>query len=83
MKAVSIHDAKTNLSKYMAAAKQGQRIYFGPRGEPDFELVYRKPTEKKTYRKLGTYKGKIEISPDAFSDEVDQEIAKSIYGDSE
>ncbi len=81
MKTVPIHDAKTNLSKYMVAVKQGQRIFIGPRGEPEFELVLRKPKTKKVYRTLGLAKGKIWIAPDAFSEETDAEIAAQIYGD--
>lgn len=82
MKSVSIHDAKTNLSKYIAAARSGEKIFIGHRGEPEIELVYRKPaTDKKVYRKLGGLKGKIWIAPDAFSRETDEEIAKLMYGE--
>jgi antitoxin (DNA-binding transcriptional repressor) of toxin-antitoxin stability system len=80
MKTVSIHDAKTNLSKYIAAAKRGEKVFIGVRGEPEVELVYHKP-DKKVYRKLGVAKGKIWIAPDAFSKETDEAIAKLMYGD--
>lgn len=81
MKTVSIHDAKTNLSKYIAAAKRGEKIFIGPRGVPEVELVFKKPQATKKYRKLGIAKGKVWIAPDAFSKEVDEEIAKLMYGD--
>lgn len=83
MKTVSIHDAKTNLSKYIAAARAGEQIFIGHRGEPEVELVYRKPESegKKVYRKLGVAKGKIWIAPDAFSRETDEEIARLMLGD--
>ena len=82
MKTVSIHDAKTNLSKYIAAAKQGEQIFIGHRGEPEVELVYRKPGAKeKVYRKLGPLKGRIWLAPDAFSRETDGEIAKRMLGE--
>ena len=82
MKAVTIHDAKTNLSKYIAAAKRGEQIFVGYRGEPEIELVYRKPMHgTKVYRKLGGLKGKIWIGPDAFSRETDEEIARLMHGD--
>lgn len=80
MKAVPIHDAKTNLSKYIAAAKRGEKVFIGNRGEPEIELVYHKP-KTKVYRKLGVLKGKMQVSPDAFSKETDEEIAKLIYGE--
>jgi prevent-host-death family protein len=81
MKTVSIHDAKTNLSKYIAAAKRGEEIYIGSYGKPEVKLVVEKTKETAVYRKLGLYKGKIEVSPDAFSKETDEEIAKMMYGD--
>jgi prevent-host-death family protein len=82
MKTVTIHDAKTNLSKYLEAARHGQKIFIGPRGEPEFEIVHHKPDPaKKVYRKLGPLKGKIWIAPDAFSKETDEEIAKMMYGE--
>ncbi len=65
MKTVSIHDAKTNLSKYIAAAKNGEQIFIGLRGEPEVELVVRKPKPgTKVYRTLGGFKGKIWIADD-------------------
>lgn len=79
MKTVSIHDAKTNLSKYIAAAKQGEQIFIGVRGEPEIELVYRKPKDtEKVYRKLGVLKGKIWIAPDF--DEPDETIDLMLNG---
>lgn len=78
MKAVPIHDAKTNLSKYIAAAKRGEKIFIGKRGEPEVELVYHE-TKPTTYRKLGVLKGKMQVSNDAFSKETDEEIAKLMY----
>jgi antitoxin (DNA-binding transcriptional repressor) of toxin-antitoxin stability system len=81
MKSVTIHDAKTNLSRYIAAAKRGEQIFIGNRGEPEIELVYHKPLNNtKVYRKLGGLKGKIWIAPDAFSRETDEKIAKQLYG---
>ncbi len=72
MKTVTIHDAKTNLSKYIAATKRGERVYIGNRGKPEVELVLTKPVTK---RKLGLLKGKIWVADDAFSKETDKEIA--------
>lgn len=81
MKTVTIHDAKTNLSKYIAAAKRGEKIFVGARGEPEIELVVHKPHHRKTYRKLGVFKGKMHVSDDAFSKETDEEIARQMYGE--
>lgn len=51
MKTVSIHDAKTNLSKYIAAAKRGEKIYVGSFGKSEVELVPTKDTKTKRYPK--------------------------------
>ena len=84
MKTVAIHDAKTNLSKYIAAAKRGEQIFIGRHGKPEVEIVLAKPAKKlKTYRKLGVLKGKIWTAPDAFSPETDKEIEDLMYGESD
>ncbi len=62
MKTVSIHDAKTNLSKYIAAAKRGETIYVGSFGKPEVKLVLLNPNEiKKPKRQFGVLKGKISV----------------------
>lgn len=81
MKTVSIHDAKTNLSKYIAAAKRGEDIYIGSHGRPEVRLVVEKPKKAKVYRKIGLAKGKIWEAPDAFSRETDEELAKHVLGE--
>ena len=76
MKAVTIHDAKTNLSKYIARAKKGEKIYIGSFGKTEVMLTIadkKKETGKRDFSKLKglfTY-----VSDDAFSPEVDKEIA--------
>jgi prevent-host-death family protein len=60
MKAIAIHDAKTNLSKYIAAAKKGETIYIGSRGKPEVKLVVTQPTDlTRPKRQLGVLKGKL------------------------
>jgi len=84
MKTVAIHDAKTNLSKYIAAAKKGEIIYIGSHGKPEVKLVVTKPADiASPNRKLGPLAGKMWVSPDAFSQETDEEIAKLMYNDDE
>lgn len=82
MKTVSIHDAKTNLSKYIAAAKQGEQIYIGSHGKPEVKLAFISPAiSDKKPRRLGLLKGKISVSPDAFTKKTDKEIADLMYGE--
>ncbi len=57
MKTVSIHDAKTNLSRYIAAVKRGEVIYIGSYGKPEVKLIVETP--KKPQRQIGLLKGKI------------------------
>ena len=65
MKTVAIHDAKTNLSKYIAAAKKGETIYIGKRGKPEVKLVVTKPADiAKPNRKLGPLASKAGSLPD-------------------
>jgi len=83
MKTVSIHDAKTNLSKYIVAAKKGEKVYIGGYGKaevvltslPDQELSHRRG------RSFSIAKGKVVEKQGAFSVVTDQSIATSMYGD--
>lgn len=75
MKAVTIHDAKTNLSKYIAAAKRGEKIYIGGFGKPEVQLSVVPEKNKSGKRRLGLGKGKIWVATDAFSEETDKDIA--------
>lgn len=74
MKTVSIHDAKTNLSKYIAAAKNGEPIYIGSFGQPEVVLTKIKP-RKEGNRDFSALKGLATELPESFSEETDKEIA--------
>ncbi len=86
MKTVPIHDAKTNLSKYIAAAKRGEQIAIGAYGKYEVSLVVEPQLaalqqetpqrQKPVRRQFGTMRGKIWAAPDAFSPETDAEIAQ-------
>ncbi|HEJ83937.1 MAG TPA: type II toxin-antitoxin system Phd/YefM family antitoxin [Desulfobacteraceae bacterium] len=73
---VNVSEAKTNLSKLIDMAYQGEEVIIAKNNLPLVELVPHKPREK---RKLGLLAGKIEI-PDDFLDE-DAEINAMFYGD--
>jgi antitoxin (DNA-binding transcriptional repressor) of toxin-antitoxin stability system len=77
MKTVSIHDAKSNLSKYIAAAKKGEKIYIGGFGKAEVLLVAldeHNVTMKK--RSFDLANGKIKAMSDAFSTETDKSVAE-------
>ncbi|HTE57603.1 MAG TPA: type II toxin-antitoxin system prevent-host-death family antitoxin [Verrucomicrobiae bacterium] len=80
MKTVSIHDAKTNLSKYIAAVKRGEDIYIGSHGKPEVKLVVEVP--KKPKRKLGVLKGQISkesLTYDKHTDPEWQQMVEDMY----
>ena len=83
MKTVTIHDAKTNLSKYIASAKKGQNIYIGGFGKA--EVVLTKISADKVYamrkHNFSIGKNKIVEKSDSFSTSIDQKVAKLLYGD--
>jgi antitoxin (DNA-binding transcriptional repressor) of toxin-antitoxin stability system len=78
MKTISIHDAKTNLSKYIAAAKKGERVYIGGFGKPEVLLVKIPQKDSKAMNKriFNIAKGKITASPDAFTESTENAVAK-------
>lgn len=83
MKTISIHDAKTNLSKYIAIAKKGEKVYIGGFGKAEVVLsrlpVHEDANDSK--RSLLVAKGKITEKPDAFSTKTEQSIATLMFGD--
>ena len=83
MKTVSIHDAKTNLSKYIAAAKKGEKVYIGGFGKPEVLLVKISEQENTALNKrvFTIGKGKITAKADAFSDSTEQDIAAMMLGE--
>jgi antitoxin (DNA-binding transcriptional repressor) of toxin-antitoxin stability system len=83
MKTVSIHDAKTNLSKYIAAAKKGEKIYIGGFGRAEVVLVKlsQKEGTASKHRSFAAAKGKVIATSDAFSEPTDQTIAALMLGE--
>jgi prevent-host-death family protein len=72
MENVTIHKAKTNLSRLIAKASQGEEIIISRGSKPVARLV---AIEEKTgQRKAGAWKGKISFSDDAFAPLTDQEL---------
>lgn len=75
MKTVSIHDAKTNLSKYIASAKKGEKVYIGSFGKAEVVLTALPARHTTRQRNFGLAKGKITAQADAFSESTDKAIA--------
>jgi prevent-host-death family protein len=71
MQQVNIHQAKTQLSKLVEAAAQGEEIIIAKSGKPLARLVQLAQPETKP-RKPGALKGKIWISED-FDEPMNEE----------
>lgn len=82
MKAISIHDAKSNLSKYIEAAKKGEKIYIGGFGKAEVVLTKLSAEESSSFskRNFSIAKGKVKEKPDSFSPSTDENIANMLYG---
>jgi prevent-host-death family protein len=62
METVNIHEAKTQFSRLVDAAANGEEIIIAKAGKPTARLV---PLERvKTKRRFGALKGKIRIGDD-------------------
>ncbi len=73
---INVSEAKAKLSKLIDMAYNGEEVIIAKNNLPLVKLVAHKPEAK---RKLGIFKGKIEI-PDDFLEE-DDEINAMFYGD--
>jgi prevent-host-death family protein len=60
---ISIHAAKTHLSRLIARAEAGEEIIIARGGKPVVKLV---PIEPKPRRVFGSLKGQVSIGPEFF-----------------
>lgn len=76
-KLVTIHEAKTNLSRLIAEACKGEEIIIARGSEPVARLIAIKPNGKeqdKGPRKPGLFKGKFTVGPEFFEPLPDDEL---------
>jgi antitoxin (DNA-binding transcriptional repressor) of toxin-antitoxin stability system len=78
VKQVNIHDAKTNLSRYLAELRPGDTLVLCNRNQPVAEL---RPLRAKRVRKprIGAAKGAF-VVPDSFFEPLPDEIIKAFSG---
>ncbi|MEM6274988.1 MAG: type II toxin-antitoxin system prevent-host-death family antitoxin [Myxococcota bacterium] len=69
---VSVHAAKTNLSRLLEAVERGERVVITRHGVPAAELV---PVRAKQI-KFGILKEELAPAPDAFLDPMSEEELK-------
>jgi prevent-host-death family protein len=73
MKIANIHEAKTQLSKLVERALEGEEVIIARAGKPAVRLV--PILQSDTPRKGGQWKGKVRIAEDF--DELPEDIARS------
>lgn len=75
---VNIHDAETNLSRYLAELQPDETLVLCNRNRPVAEL---RPIAKKSVRKprIGAAKGQF-VVPDSFFEPLPEEVLKGFSG---
>lgn len=71
MSTVTIHDAKTNLSRLIAAVEAGEEVIIARGKQPVARLV---PVETPPKRVAGLWKGKISINSEFFEPMSEEEL---------
>jgi prevent-host-death family protein len=74
MKTVTIHEAKTNLSRLIEKACRGEEIVIARGPDPVVRLV--PISGKKGKRKLGLLKGKLVVGQEFFKPLPEEELAR-------
>ena len=69
----TVHQAKTQLSKLIAAAERGEEVVIARRDKPAVRLVV--ANDLKPPRVFGCMKGLIDIGPEFFEPLPDDELA--------
>lgn len=74
MKTFTIHEAKTNLSKLIEQACQGEEVIIARGPEPVVRLV--PIADVKGRRQPGALRGKLRVGPEFFEPLADEELAR-------
>jgi len=74
MKTFTIHEAKTNLSKLIEQACQGEEVVIARGPEPVVRLV--PIADIKGRRQPGALRGKLRVGPEFFEPLADEELAR-------
>jgi len=82
MQTVNIHEAKTNLSKLIAKAVNGEPFIIAKAGKPMVKVITIDAPEPKAMRRIGFMEGQFKV-PDDFDTMFAKEIEEMFYGSSE
>jgi antitoxin (DNA-binding transcriptional repressor) of toxin-antitoxin stability system len=74
MKKLNIHEAKTQLSRYLALLEKGESLLLGRRNVPIAE-IRPLPPQQKEKRPIGLAKGEFEVPPEFFEPLPDDILA--------
>ena len=80
-KTITIHEAKSNLSKLVKRAAAGETIYIGAYGKPEVALTAVSPEEQQAELRrqaFGCMKGKM-ILHEGWDDPLPDDIIESFY----
>lgn len=80
MNVVNIHQAKTQLSKLVEQAAQGESFIIAKAGKPMVKVVALDAPQTKKPKRLDSLKGQLSI-PDNFDRMFEKEIEQMFYGD--
>jgi prevent-host-death family protein len=72
MRIVTIHQAKTNLSRLIEKASEGEEVIIALGAKPVARLV---PIEVKGRRQPGSLKGKLRVEPEFFEPLPESELS--------
>jgi prevent-host-death family protein len=72
----SVHEAKTNLSKLLAAMQRGERVIITRHGVPTAELVPARPSKIR----IGSLAGIVAPPPDEFYEPMTEEELRDREG---
>ena len=77
---VNIHDAKTNLSKYLAQLEKEEKIIICKHNKPIAEITPINLTQNMEHRSIGLAEGEFTVPP-SFFDPLPDEILQSFNGE--
>jgi prevent-host-death family protein len=80
MRSVNIHEAKTQLSRLVEEAANGDPFVIAKAGKPMVKVIRIDAPENKPKKRLGMLKGKIKV-PDDFDTMFSEEIKQMFYGE--
>jgi prevent-host-death family protein len=77
---ISIHEAKTNLSKLVKRAAAGETIYIGAYGKPTVAIISSEylPKKRPVIEAFGALKGKMDL-PEGWDDPLPDDIIDLFY----